>query len=530
MDVAIYTRISSDRSGDELGVARQEKECREHASKRGLRVVAVETDNDVSAFSNQRRPGWESLLSRVRSREIEGIVVWHTDRLYRRLVDLDVLTTLVRTQSLTIYTVRSGEIDLSSPAGILLAEIMGAFAGHEVRHKSERQVAASKQLAESGSWSGNRVPLGYRRHPTDKHMLEIHPGEAEVLREARRRVLGGYGVQDTTRWAKAELLAQGNERKTLTPTNFRNLLLSPTNAGFRLYVPKSERDAWNQRRKDRQKRPGDFTYRAEHLFKAKWEPIFSDEEWKSISSFLSRPDRVNPGRAPKALLSGILFCYLCGSVLGYSRTRGAAPSYKCSNDSLACPGIGVSAKPIEDLIQEVVQDVIARSPGFVVGDPKIKPLAEFDELDKLKARKSKLIDLFEDDLITRSELETRLGGLAQKMAEIASADGRRHEQNAQDAELNDSLSRWGSLDTVERRFVIKGLMKRVTILPTKRIWGRAFQPLRVVLWWADGDEPSLEEPLRALLAAEERQLDSIAARKAAADQRRLSRPNGGSLK
>src|SRR5947209_4674457 len=31
-----------------------------------------------------RRPGWETLLERVKAGESDGIVVWHTDRLFRQ--------------------------------------------------------------------------------------------------------------------------------------------------------------------------------------------------------------------------------------------------------------------------------------------------------------------------------------------------------------------------------------------------------------------------------------------------------------
>jgi len=49
---AIYTRISDDRHGEALGVARQERDDRELADRRGWVVDRVFTDND----SGDRRP------------------------------------------------------------------------------------------------------------------------------------------------------------------------------------------------------------------------------------------------------------------------------------------------------------------------------------------------------------------------------------------------------------------------------------------------------------------------------------------
>ncbi|MBC7462720.1 MAG: recombinase family protein, partial [Actinobacteria bacterium] len=48
--VAIYCRISDDREGSGLGVARQEEDCRALANKRDWSVEQVFVDNDISAY------------------------------------------------------------------------------------------------------------------------------------------------------------------------------------------------------------------------------------------------------------------------------------------------------------------------------------------------------------------------------------------------------------------------------------------------------------------------------------------------
>ena len=59
---AIYCRISDDRAGAGLGVARQEADCRKLAEDRGLTVTQVYVDNDLSAYSGKPRPGYKALL------------------------------------------------------------------------------------------------------------------------------------------------------------------------------------------------------------------------------------------------------------------------------------------------------------------------------------------------------------------------------------------------------------------------------------------------------------------------------------
>nr|WP_083835853.1 recombinase family protein [Gordonia otitidis] len=49
----------------------------------GITDPAVFVDNDISAYSGKKRPGYLDLLERVKLGP-SRIVAWHVDRLYRR--------------------------------------------------------------------------------------------------------------------------------------------------------------------------------------------------------------------------------------------------------------------------------------------------------------------------------------------------------------------------------------------------------------------------------------------------------------
>jgi DNA invertase Pin-like site-specific DNA recombinase len=89
---AIYLRQSRDALGDGRAVERQREDCETLAADRGWTVTASLTDNDVSASSGKLRPGYQRLLGLVDDRAVDVIVVWHIDRLTRRLVLLSVET------------------------------------------------------------------------------------------------------------------------------------------------------------------------------------------------------------------------------------------------------------------------------------------------------------------------------------------------------------------------------------------------------------------------------------------------------
>jgi len=56
MRAAIYSRISADREGAGLGVQTQEADSRDLAASLPAEIVAVYTDNDLSALQRQATP------------------------------------------------------------------------------------------------------------------------------------------------------------------------------------------------------------------------------------------------------------------------------------------------------------------------------------------------------------------------------------------------------------------------------------------------------------------------------------------
>src|SRR5215467_3823613 len=75
----IYVRISSDRTGAGLGVARQEEDCRALCERAGWPVHRVYVDNDVSAYSGKPRPAWQQLMGDVTAGLVTAVVCWHVD-------------------------------------------------------------------------------------------------------------------------------------------------------------------------------------------------------------------------------------------------------------------------------------------------------------------------------------------------------------------------------------------------------------------------------------------------------------------
>src|SRR4051812_1456491 len=143
--VGAYGRMSQDVSGEMLGVTRQFDECDALSVRNDWGHIPERLrfdDNDLSAYNGKRRPGFEKLLATIERGEIDVLAVWHTDRLYRSMKDLLRLIEVAAPRNLVIKTITGSELDMSTPTGKAIAQILASIAEMESAHKGERQVLA----------------------------------------------------------------------------------------------------------------------------------------------------------------------------------------------------------------------------------------------------------------------------------------------------------------------------------------------------------------------------------------------------
>ena len=282
MRVIIYARISRDRAGANVGVARQQEECEAYAEQRGWNVVAVLSDNDISAYSGKVRPGYRSLLELIERRETDAVLCWHTDRLHRSPMELEGYIQLCDPLNVATFSTRAGLLDLSTPAGRMIARQLGAVARYESELRSERVQSAKQKKAALGGWSGGGRPFGWEQDGITPRIYEV-----EALVTGTYDALQGETMSGLARaWNAAGVRTSvGNE---WIPQAVRDVLLRPRNAGLR-------------------------QHKGEVFGKAQWEPVVPPDIWHALRRMLTDPERkVSPGNEPKYLGSQR---YRCGATL-----------------------------------------------------------------------------------------------------------------------------------------------------------------------------------------------------------------------
>lgn len=205
---AIYTRISDDKEGQGLGVARQLEDCQALAERLGLTVAAVFSDNNISASTNSTkgRPQYDAMLARARGGEFTHVLAYSDSRFSRRLREMLDLIDLARDGVIDIKTVVSGYFDLSSAQGRGIAINVATQSQVEAEIIAERVTRAARQRVESGRWHGGVPPFGFSK---EAKTLIIDDREAALIGEAASRVLD----QDETLYS---IVKDWNNRGDLT--------------------------------------------------------------------------------------------------------------------------------------------------------------------------------------------------------------------------------------------------------------------------------------------------------------------------
>lgn len=158
---AIYARISRDVAGDGLGVERQLLDCRKIAEVRGWTVAEEYVDNDISAFAGKRRPAYERMLEDIEAGQRDAVIVYNTDRLTRRPIELEQFTQICEAAGLTQLVAVTGDINLGNDDRMFMARVLAAVAAKESGRKSERLKRKAQEIAEAGRPNGGRRAFGY---------------------------------------------------------------------------------------------------------------------------------------------------------------------------------------------------------------------------------------------------------------------------------------------------------------------------------------------------------------------------------
>jgi site-specific DNA recombinase len=187
---AIYTRVSTDQGLDQdfnsldaqYDASQAYIRSQAHA---GWTLIRSRYDDGGFSGGSTERPALQRLLTDVRARKVDIIVVYKVDRLTRSLADFAKLVELFVSHGVSFVSVTQ-QFNTTTSMGRLTLNVLLSFAQFEREVTSERirdKIAASKR---KGLWVGGKAPLGYEAK--DRKITVIEK-DAELVRSIFRRYL-----------------------------------------------------------------------------------------------------------------------------------------------------------------------------------------------------------------------------------------------------------------------------------------------------------------------------------------------------
>jgi site-specific DNA recombinase len=458
--VAIYCRISIDKSGRREGVEAQERWGREYAAEHWPGAeVRIYIDNSLSAARDDRRPQYEALRAAVRAGEITHVWTVEQSRLERRKAPwFELAAELIAVGIDEVHTRRDGLVRLDDIGSDVRAIVNARYVADlkkKIRDKSA-------ELARQGRPSG-AIVFGYR-HGVDEAGLKalfVVPEQAEAVRWAADSVLGGWSLT-----AVADELTErghhGAQGARIRTSSVRSFLTSPTIAGLRVHQ-------------------GDI------IGRGNWEPILAMDVWQAVRARLAAPrvirrrdgrdhavsDAVfagNSGRTGRRYLltGGLAVCAVCEAPLAgcrVNRAGGTVPYLRCQPNRGGRACVGIAMDPTNDHVRDALFAELDK-PEFLAAlgaDDYAGRRAELTtSLSAVDAQRAELAGMWARGGMSTTEWQAARAGLDEReqtmraeLAAIPAARGPAH--------IDDARSAWPLMTLGERREFLRLFIAAVRV-------------------------------------------------------------------
>lgn len=427
--VAIYARVSTTEQAEEgYSIDEQQRLLTEWCEKNGYIVHEVYADRGISGKSIKKRPALIKLIDDAQNKHFDVVLVWKTNRLARNILDLLKIVE-VFDQNYISFRSYTENHETETSQGKLQFHMLAVIAEFERNTISENVKMGMLARAKEGKWNGGRV-LGYdlvdisTQSDKRKHTkLVINEKEAKTVKRIFELYIAGNGYKAIANRVNKEGHT-GKRGKPFSISTIKTILENPVYVGMIRY---DVRRNWTDKRRG-DINPNPILQQGEH------EPIISQLDWEKAQHILkersNKPNRVHGGTFP---FTGVMKCPQCGAGMVVMRTvnklkdgtRKTLEYYACgawkNKGTSVCRSNSVRADKAESYIfgklqelainKQLIKEVAERVNGKRSNQDE--PLQQehqalLKQLEEAKRKKNKAMELYEEDIITKVDLQQRL--------------------------------------------------------------------------------------------------------------------------
>ena len=509
---AIYARVSSARQRDEQTIGSQTVALIEAAERWGLEVPAdwIFEDEGYSG-ATLVRPALERLRDLAAQVPVDVVLCYSPDRLARRYAYQALLIDEFSRSGTEVRFVKGPRAE--TPEDELMIQFQGMIAEYERAQIAERTRRGKAHRARAGLTNVlGGAPYGYRyvrRTDSADARYEIVEDEARIVRELFRRYIEDQvPMAELVRWLAEEGISTSTGKARWDRSTIWGMLRNPAYAGRAAFLKtmRTDQRAALNRTARRQGRAVSRHVASRPRPREDWieipvPAIVSTETFEAAARRLedNRRFAARNTKVP-SLLMGLVVCEGCGYAYYRTSTRTKTRKlyyYRClgSDDYRYENGRVCDNRPVRaDFLDEVVWGQVTA----LLADPALvqaeldRRLAELRtanpataersrielELTRTTAAVTRLVEAYQEDLLSLDELRARLPALRTKETSLrASADALEAQLLDRDAylklaeDLEGFLARLRETSddaTVEdRQRVLRTVVKEVVVGPER---------------------------------------------------------------
>lgn len=427
--VAIYARVSTVEQAEEgYSIDEQERLLKEYCDNHNLEVYKAYSDRGISGKDIKHRPELKQMLKDSEENKFDMVLVWKINRLSRKLADVLKMVELFDKNNVTFKSY-SEPFETNTPAGKMQFQMMALIGEFERGTIAQNVKMGMLARAREGKWCGNRV-LGYDIAQVEGSLnkkrketkLIINEKEAESVRLIFDEYSNGKGYKAIT--SKLNKLGYKTKKgNNFSVGSIRDILTNPVYIGKVRY---NVRQDWSEKRR-RNINPNPIIVDGIH------EPIINIELWDKVQKIMEskkgKPKRIYDGEYP---LTGILKCPVCGAGMVIMRTTNKLADgtkkrisyYACGNwknkGTAVCNSNSIRVDKANEYVfgkigellsnERMVKTIVdninkTRRNNIAPSKNKLERLNK--ELEKLKNKKHKLLEAYEDDILSKKEFQDR---------------------------------------------------------------------------------------------------------------------------
>lgn len=448
-----YLRVSDDPTGLAEAVGRQDEDTAALCEAKGYEVVDTYRDNDVSAAGavKKERPEFNRMLADATEGKFDVIVSYSNSRLTRRPRELEDLIELHQATGIVFDTCVSGQDDLSTADGRMVARIKANVDAAEAERVGERTKRQKKMRAEQGKPLGQRFrTFGYERDWT------VNEDEAKVVREVFERAAAGQSQNAITK----DLQARGIKTpagKAWTALQTSRMLRTPKYAGYQ-------------------------TFKGEIVGKSTVvKALVTEAEFQACQN-------LNNGASfnfRKHLLSGILICDLCKAAMtGFHDKANDTVRYRCDVRSGGCGKVSIKAVWVEGMVDRYMSWWVAREYETRKDDKPAEAENNSAKIDEIDQRIAALTEQ-----MGTGDLDLADGIAALKVARAERAKAVKEDTNRVKVTMDyrHAIADYDALNDDAKRVEIRKVFRFIFVKPGRRV--RYFDDSRISVLRVWDDKP-----------------------------------------